>query len=151
MVSLHVIIRMDLKKSAIIGGVRVKNLFPEVDKEEWVSGIIQFKYKKQIVQSQSGIVPPSVAGKSWHHVVTRTSNHLSPFSMHKDIGAIEYMRVLKVNTFHTNYFDTEGRTVQYDQIKPFMKKQTGNFRIYALDSLVDVKIDGRIYTLRQTK
>lgn len=48
-------------------GQELKTCFPEVDKEEWVSGIIQFKYKKPVTPSESGIVPPHVPGKSWHH------------------------------------------------------------------------------------
>jgi hypothetical protein len=155
-VSMHVVVVLKLNKTAKINGKKVKNPFEEVHKEEWVSGMIQFKYQTAVEnqQKREGLVPLYVKGKSWHHVVKRDSGHLSPFSMHKDIGAIEYMRVRKNNVFGTNYFDTEGREVLYSQIEPFISKKKDKhnvpFRVYKLDSIVDVKIDGRIYTMKRT-
>lgn len=154
MVSMHVVVQMDLNKTGKRDGVKIKNPFEAVFKEEWVSGMIQFQYRSVVEnqQKREGLVPNYVPKKSWHHVVTRESGHLSPFSMHKDIGAIEYMRVLKTNVFGTNYFDTEGRAILLEQFAPFVKKvvKSNRFRVYSLDSIVDVKIDGRIYTLKRT-
>lgn len=155
-ISMHVVVFIDLNKTAKINGKKVKNPFEAIHKEEWANGVIQFQYKKAVEnqQKREGLVPLYVPGKSWHHVVKRDSGELSPFSMHKNIGAIEYMRVLKTNVFGTNYFDTEGRNVSYEQIKPFIKKKKDknnvHFRVYKLDSIVDVKIDGRIYTMKRT-
>lgn len=156
-VSMHVVTFRKLNKTAKINGKKVKNPFEAIYKEEWANGVIQFKYENAVKnqQKREGLVPLYVPKSSWHHVVTRDSGELSPFSMHKNIGAIEYMRVLKTNVFGTNYFDTEGRDVPYEQIKPFIPKKKENknnvpFRVYKLDSIVDVKIDGRIYTMKRT-
>ncbi len=148
-ISIHAVVQVPMRKSP----------FPEIFKEEWVTGMVQFNYKKAVLKQQEreGLVPRFKPGTSWHHVVLKDNAKLSPFSMHKDIGAIEYLRVRKMQTFGTNYFDIDGRDVRYEDIEPYIKikndphglKNPVQFRVYSLDSIVDIKIDGIIYTLRQ--
>mgnify|MGYP000502883634 CR=1 FL=1 len=149
-VSLHVVVDVPMNKSP----------FPPIKKEEWVTGMIQFNWKKAIEnqQKREGLVPNYKKGTSWHHVVLKGNEKLSPFSMHKDVGEVAYLRIRKQNWYGTSYFDEDGHDINYEDIKPYLKKSEDDshdlrnppkFRVYSLDSIIDVKIDGQIYTLRQ--
>lgn len=151
-ISMYVVVRVKMRKTNNPYASKI------ILKGEVVSGMVQFNYDNNVKEQsiREGGSGNFKEGTSWHHVAMRDNGKLSPFSFHKAKGEINYLRFRKQGSFHTSYFDEDGREYNYEDLAPFIivsnYENQGldtpvEFKIYKFASIIYIKIDGQTYDL----
>ncbi len=132
------------------------NPFGTIRKETTVNGQLNFHYDNAVVNrlAKEGKGPEVFEqGTSWHHPIKRADGSLTPFASKKGEAEPSYIRFrLLQQIAGPDFFDTLGRPLAAEVVKPFLPKPSSYdnqgtedpviFLTYGLDAVRELTADG---------
>lgn len=131
-----------------------------IQKTSTVNGMVNFHYDVGVLRrlEKEGKSPDEFrAGTSWHQPIL-DDGKLTPLCAHKSDSKRLYVRFMRISTVEEpSYKDAEGKEVNKEDLKPYMKPVNSYanqgledplvFLTYSLDSIQEIRMGGDTYTI----
>jgi len=129
-------------------------------KDQRARGMINFWYEKgvQTRLEKEGKSPDDFkSAGAWHEPIIRGDGTLTPFCRHKKDPRKIYIRFMLQDSDQVEYHTAKGQKIDYEAIKPFLKKRTDYanqglekpliFQVWKIDGVQNISLNGKKYKI----